>query len=134
MTYFAFKEIRLNRLSEESNKLLIRYQNKIANTFVENKSFYRFIEQLNRAISIYNYIPILIVLNENNSYLIKLILRSKFFYFASIKLMPHIKQLNTNFTSIRTHISSYDNYQKMQKSLIDGSKYKTKKRDKKFEN
>lgn len=132
MTYFAFKEIRLNRLSEESNKLLIRYQNKIANTFVENKFFTAL---LSNSIELFLFIIIfliLIVLNENNSISSNLYSEVSFFIFASIKLMPHIKQLNTNFTSIRTHISSYDNYQKMQKSLIDGSKYKTKKRDKKF--
>ena len=36
MTYFAFKEIRLNHLTNESNKLLVRYQNKIANTLDRN--------------------------------------------------------------------------------------------------
>ena len=132
MTYFAFKEIRLNHLTNESNKLLVRYQNKIANTFVENKFFTAL---LSNSIELFLFIIIfvfLILLNENNSISSSIYSEISFFIFASIKLMPHIKQLNANFTSIRTHISSVDNYEKMQKTLINSSKFKSKKKSNKI--
>ena len=132
MTYFAFKEIRLNHLTNESNKLLVRYQNKITNTFVENKFLTAL---LSNSVELFLFIIIfifLILLNESSSISSNIYAEVSFFIFASIKLMPHIKQLNANFTSIRTHVSSIDNYEKMQKTLINSSKFKSKKKSKKI--
>lgn len=132
MTYFAFKEIRLNHLTNESNKLLVRYQNKITNTFVENKFLTAL---LSNSVELFLFIIIfifLILLNESSSISSNIYSEVSFFIFASIKLMPHIKQLNANFTSIRTHVSSIDNYEKMQKTLINSSKFKSKKKSKKI--
>ena len=126
MTYFAFKEIRLNHLTEISNKTLARYQKKIAKTFVENK----FITSLlSNSIELLLFILIfllLIFLNKTNSLVSNLYSEVSFFIFASIKLMPHIKQLNNNFTSIRTHIISYKNYKKMKDELNNGANFETK--------
>ena len=127
MSYFGFKEIRLNNLSHNSNKILINYQKKIANTFVENK----FITALlSNSIELFLFIIIflaIMILNLNNSLTSNLYTEVGFFIFATIKLMPHIKQLNSNYTSIRTHIVSYKNYELMERDLVQNSIFKSKK-------
>lgn len=132
MSYFGFKEIRLNNLSHNSNKILINYQKKIANTFVENK----FITSLlSNSIELFLFIIIflaIMVLNLNNSLSSNLYSEVGFFIFATIKLMPHIKQLNSSYTSIRTHIVSYKNYELMERDLFKNSIFKSKKIDTSF--
>ena len=127
MSYFAFKEIRLNYLSDDSKKILANYQKKIANTFVENK----FITTLlSNSIELLLFVIIflsIIWLNEVDALSPNLYSEVGFFIFATIKLMPHIKQLNANYTSIRTHIVSYQNYETMQKDLLKKLVFKNKK-------
>ena len=67
------------------------------------------------------------ILNLNNSLTSNLYTEVGFFIFATIKLMPHIKQLNSNYTSIRTHIVSYKNYELMERDLVQNSIFKSKK-------
>jgi ATP-binding cassette, subfamily B, bacterial PglK len=127
MSYFGFKEIRLNNLSHNSNKILINYQKKIAKTFVENKFITAF---LSNSIELFLFIIIflaIMILNLNNFLTSNLYSEVGFFIFATIKLMPHIKQLNSSYTSIRTHIVSYKNYKLMERDLLENSIFKSKK-------
>lgn len=127
MSYFSFKEIRLNHLNEDMYKILVNYQKKISKIFVENKSLTLLLSNSIEVLLLIIIFSLLIILNINDSLKTNLYTEVGFFIFATIKLIPHIKQLNTNITSLRTHLVSFKNYEKMRVELFEKNKLKIKK-------
>jgi ATP-binding cassette, subfamily B, bacterial PglK len=126
MSYFSFKEIRLNDLNEDMYKILVKYQKKISKIFVDNKFVTLLLSNSIEVLLFIIIFSLLIILNTSNSIQANLYTEVGFFIFATIKLIPHIKQLNINITTLRTHLISYKNYDQMKKELLEKNKLKLK--------